>query len=115
MPRLKESIRTMGPYKAAGPDGIQNKVLQQLDETCLRRLLYIYRAMLHIGYTPKVWRSSRVVYIPKEGKSDYTQVRSFRPISLMKTFFKVFERLILWRVLETSLKDQPMSESQHGF
>ena len=71
--------------------------------------------MLRLGYTPKKWLASRVVYIPKEGKDDYTQVRSYRPISLTNTCFKVLERLVLWYLLDNSLVQRPMSVDQHGF
>ena len=86
-----------------------------LDHTALQRLLHIYRAMLLLGYTPRRWRESKVVYIPKEGKDDYTQVRSFRPISLTNTCFKVFERLVLWYLLDECLVENPMSNDQYGF
>ena len=60
--RIKLAIAGMAPHKAAGPDAIKNKVLQMLDHTALQRLLHIYRAMLLLGYTPRRWRESKVVY-----------------------------------------------------
>ena len=105
--KVQYVIESMAPNKAAGPDEIKNKIMQQLDGDSLNRLIYIYRAMLLLGYTPRSWRESCVV--PKYGKEDYTNVRSFLPISLMNTCFKVFERIILWYLLDNNLAECPMS------
>ena len=113
--KVQYAIESMAPNKAAGPDEIKNKILQQLDGDSLNRVMYIYRAMLLLGYTPRSWHESWVVYIPKDGKEDYTNVRSFRPISLMNTCFKVFKRIILWYLLDNSLAEYMMSDDQHGF
>ena len=45
-----------------------------------------------LGYIPVSWRHSRVVFIPKPGKS-LTQAKSLRPISLTSFIFKILEKL----------------------
>ena len=48
------------------------------------------------GYTPQIWRQSKVIFIPKLGKDDYSKAKSFRPISLTPFLFKTLERLSYW-------------------
>jgi len=50
-------------------------------ESLLYPICSIYRASLSTGYIPQVWRTARVIFVPKPGKIDYTTDKAFRPIS----------------------------------
>ena len=47
-------------------------------------------------------------------KDDYSQAKSYRPISLMNYLLKGLERLSVW-VADTALEDNPLHTKQHGF
>jgi ribonuclease HI len=113
--KVSEAIATFGDLKAPGPDGIHPIVLKRLGKKALRRLTETLKASYRLGYTPRAWRHSRVVFIPKEGKDDYSQPRSFRPITLSSFIMKTLERVILWHMLETTLALRPMCDEQHAF
>ena len=74
----------------------------------------IYKAAIALHFTPTKWKSSKVVYIPKVGKDDYAQAKSYRPISLINYLLKGLERLSVW-VADTALEDKPLHIKQHGF
>jgi len=57
-------------------------MLQSGLEILLPFLRKIFRASVAVGYVPNDWQSAEVVFIPKPGKRDYTDPKSFRPISL---------------------------------
>ena len=57
------------------------------------RLLNFFNQSFREGQTPKLWKSSIVVPIPKPGG------RGHRPISLLPTILKIMERLILSRLI----------------
>ena len=59
------AINSFGPDKAPGPFGIKPKALQHLDDDFISRLTTLYQAIVEVGYTPKIWRTSWVVFIPK--------------------------------------------------
>ena len=59
-------------------------------------ILILFKKSLYTGTIPKTWLKTRVAFIPKPGKSDYSDPKSFRPISLCSFFLKSLERLILW-------------------
>ena len=60
------------PKKAAGPDGILPKILQNLPDKAYTILSELYSAAHTIGYSPEIWRKSKVVLIPRIGKADYS-------------------------------------------
>ena len=64
--------------------------------------------------TPKRWRDTKVIFIPKPGKTSYRLAKSFRPISLSNYFLKGLKRLAAWR-MDESLVDFPIHKKQHGF
>ena len=79
------------------------------------RLSRLLAAVLEIGYTPKKWCESKVIFIPKPGKSDYGEVKSYRPISLTSYLFKTLEKIILWSIQSGPLKTYALSKNQHAF
>ena len=66
--RTTEAIKSFGDTKAAGPDGIQPCVLKHLGPLALTRLCDLFKASYLMGYVPKVWRHSKVIFMPKQGK-----------------------------------------------
>ena len=55
----------------------------------------IMKLCLITGYVPKLWRQARVIFLPKPGKKDdYTELGSWRPISLTSFLLKTLERLV---------------------
>ena len=61
-----------------------------------------------------LWKGTKVIYIPKPGKSSYDAPKSCRPISLSNYFLKMLEKLMCWK-LDTDLKKNPLHKAQHGF
>ena len=111
--RLVTAIKSFVSLKAPGTDGFPPYVYKNFGESALTRLQNIYKASFLLELQPQIWRDVKVIFIPKVGKSDYSDPRSFRPISLMQFMFKIFEKLMLWELEEqTGLQ---LHENQHGF
>ena len=55
---------------------------------------------MQLGYNPKIWRESKVIFIPKAGKKSYTTTNAFRPISLMQFLYKINEKIIAIEIEE---------------
>ena len=77
-----------------GMDGIMPIMLQQGFELLAGKLLMLLRTSLALGYIPMSSRHTRVVFIPKPGKS-LTQAKSLRPISLMSLYSKYLRNLLI--------------------
>ena len=112
---VAEAIKSFGSHKAPGPDGIKPLILQHLGPSMLCKLADMFKASALLGYIPTAWRTSKVIFIPKPGKSDYTQVRSFRPISLCSFVLKTMEKVWNWHLQDTALRDNPLRANQHAF
>ena len=104
--RVRWAIQGFKPYKAAGTDGIFPARLQRGLEVILPPVTKILRACVAIGYTPRQWRKTRVVFIPKPGRTDYNQAGAYRPISLTSFLLKTLERLLDRYVRDGALKEQ---------
>jgi len=113
--KVRESLRSFGDNKAPGPDGLKPLVLKELGPATISRLTELYRATIRLGHVPKAWSDAKVIFPPKDGKKDYAETRSFRPITLSNFILKGLERIILWQVNETALHINPLSQNQHAF
>ena len=112
---IQKSLEEFQNFKASGPDEFSPYILKHLPRMILDYLSRIFEAIYFSSYTPQQWRDSSVIFIPKPGKDDYGLPSSFRPISLMSFSIKCYERLIYWRLLDTSLRNHPLSSQQHAF
>ena len=75
----------------------------------------IVKASYRLGYTPEIWRNSASIFLPKPGKDDYNNPKSFRTITLSPVLLKWMERVILWH-MEADLKVyDKLSKKQYGF
>jgi hypothetical protein len=106
------AFKQFGKHKCPGPDGYRPIVLCNLPLTARTLLVQLFTAIIQLKYTPKLWRSSEVIFLPKPGKEDYTERRAFRPISLMPFLFKTLERLVKWQMEQHATS---YHKDQHAF
>ena len=111
---IREALDGFEKKKSPGPDNIKPLVFEHLPEEFIQALELAYKACIHLGYTPKLWKETKVIYIAKPGKEDYSQPKSFRPISLSNYLLKGLERLVVWN-MDKALIDYPIHHKQHGF
>lgn len=113
--KIRHALKLFSPYKSPGKDGIYPVMLQQAEDTLVPYLEELFRACLKLSYIPLAWREIKVVFIPKPGRSDYTQPSAFRPISLSSFLLKTMERLMDWEVREQLKGEHALHDSQHAF
>ena len=111
---LNSAMKKFNRKKSPGPDGIKPIVFDHLPDNFKKHLIFIYKCCIHLHYTPILWKDTKVIFIPKPGKDDYTLPKSFRPISLSNYFIKTLERLVCW-MMDQSLLIYPIHQKQHGF
>ncbi len=109
---LLESLRLVKCGKAQGPDLIPPDMLKNLPVTFLKWLLTFFNWCKNENKIPKIWRQALVVAIPKPNKP-LNDPKSYRPISLLCTPFKLLERLILQRI--DPIVDPKLPKTQAGF
>ncbi|KAI3368500.1 hypothetical protein L3Q82_025390 [Scortum barcoo] len=91
--QVRGQLRKLRPRKAAGPD----KVCPRLLKTCAAELgeplQRIFNLSLQIGRVPTLWKTSRIVPVPKKNRP--SELNDFRPVALTSHLMKTLERLFL--------------------
>jgi len=96
---LQGALRKCRNRSAPGPDGISYTVLKKVPEEILLQLALLFSRCLAHGYFPKRWKEAHGVMLAKPGK-DTKQPCNYRPISLLSTMGKLFERIVARRLSE---------------
>ena len=85
-------LTILNPNKAYGPDGISPKLLKEAAPFITPVLTKIFNLSLSQGIFPDTWKRADVVPIHKNAEEFFTS--NYRPISLLNTIAKVFERVV---------------------
>jgi len=96
-------IQKLHPRKAPGFDGIDSRIAKALPKKGILFLVLLFNSMLRIHHFPSQWKCTVITMIPKPGKPE-NLVQSYRPISLLPTFSKIFERIFLSRIMGVHIK-----------
>ena len=111
---VRKEITTTNSHKAPGYDLITGKILKELPRKAVILLTIIYNSILRLGHFPLQWKYALVIMIAKPGKPPQ-HTNAYRPISLLPLLSKVFERLLITRILEAQPKDEMLPLHQFGF
>lgn len=100
--------------KAPGYDLINGRVLRELPCEGIKFIKMTFNAILRLGYYPQQWKAAQIIVIPKPGKAP-EHVESYRPISLLPILSKVFEKLLLQKLLPILKHKNIIPDHQFGF
>ena len=106
-------LRTLHLGKASGPDGINNYILKEVAYQISYPLSQIYNQSLNTSIFPSSWKISNVCPICKSGDSAIAS--NYRPVSLLNTMEKVFERIVFKNVFNYLKVTNFFTPSQSGF
>ncbi len=108
-------IQRQNDNRSPGKDGLSANVIKQVHSVSPDILLNLYNACLKVGCFPKVFKHSVVKAIPKQGASDKSSPKSWRPVSLLPVPGKVLEKLMINKVNAFLGERTALSENQFGF
>jgi len=109
---VRAPIRVLNPKNAPGYDLITNQVLQKLSEKGIRFIIQLSNAVLRQNFFPPQWKIAKTIMIQKPGKPTEL-AESYRPISLVPVLSKLFDKLLLSRLLE--MIERPKIIPNHQF
>lgn len=109
------SLESFSPFKSPGEDGIFPALISRASGIIAPVVRNIFKGSLKLGYVAMTWRKSLIAFIPKVGKDDYSDPKSFRPISLMSFILKALEKLIDKHIRQGPLTLNPLNERQHAY
>ena len=95
---VNEAVSGLKIRKAPNPNGIKYEALKHLSQRAVSFRAQIFNAVLCSHQFPQVWKNALEISILKPGK-DPALSSFFRPISLLDTIGKLFENILLTRIL----------------
>ncbi len=110
---INKIIDNIAPKTSFGFDEISAKLLKNIKVTLLKPLTLIINQMLHTGIFPDKLKIAKINPIFKKG--DETLFTNYRPISLLPTISKVFEKVLFQQVYDYFQEKKLLYSSQYGF
>ena len=108
------AVSNLSPSTATGPEKVADPMLKQLPRYGMDFLLHIFNLSWSSHSFPSIWKTSSNIPIHKMGKP-LNYPASFRPISLTSCVSKLFECVILSRLLFFLESNSILSPRQAGF
>ena len=106
-------VKEMTAKNSTDLDGISSSLLKKISYEISVPLSHVFSLSLSTGTFPEQLKTSRVVPIFKSG--DSTNVDNYRPISLVKTFSKVLEKMVCIKLVNHLELNNLIFKHQYGF
>ena len=110
---VESVIKTLVIGKASGPNGLSNRILRELSSELAIPFCSLFNQSLRSGTFPGSYKEANVCPVPKKG--DLSIVSNYRPISLLNSESKLFERLVFKYLFNHLQENNLLSSLQSGF
>ncbi|KAI5703858.1 hypothetical protein M8J76_007107 [Diaphorina citri] len=111
---ITKALNAIKPRKAPGPDNIPGLAIKNSGDLVCGILTALANDCLDAGYFPRAWKIGELRHIPKGPDKDPSQLKSYRPLTMLSEFSKVLERAIKDLIYSTA--QAPLSPAnQYGF
>ena len=104
---------SLAPGKAPGLDGVPQEIVRILARSHSFMFAAAFNGILIRGEFPQIWKTSRVVLIPKESKNIEGKI-NYRPLSVINAIPKLFEYVLKTRIMKI-IGSEGFSKAQFGF
>ena len=111
--KVMTAIDNLENKNSSGHDGISNKILKFIKFEISNSLALIINQMITTGIFPESFKTSKIVPLFKKGESSL--LTNYRPISLLPTISKIFERIIHDQMYTYLNGNNLLAEQQYGF
>lgn len=111
---VEENLAQCHNKSSPGAFGTNYKVLKWAFGAKPDIFINLFNSFLTLGYHPKCLRSAIIAPIPKPNKFDWASPKSYRPISLLETTSKLFERIVACRFSALAGKHNLIPPEQFG-
>ena len=108
-----EIVKNLESNKSPGYDDISISVLKKSIFTFVQPLCNIFNMSLENGIFPNALKKAKVIPIFKKGHKHI--LSNYRPISILSTFSKIFEKLVYNRLMSFLNDKNILYHKQYGF
>jgi hypothetical protein len=113
LPKEIEDVNSLKIKDSYGCDGISTKILKQRIPYISSPLTRICNLMISTGIFPTRLNFAEIKPLYKKGKIGNTS--NYRPISLLTSFSKIFEKIIYARLIHHLNNNHILVDEQFGF
>ena len=110
---IVQAINKLENKNSFGHDGISNKLLKFIKDEIISSLTLIVNQMITTGIFPDSFKKSKIIPLFKKGEPSL--LVNYRPISLLPTISKTFERIIHNQMYDYFNDNNLLAEQQYGF
>ena len=111
---VQRALDHQSTKKAPGPDKLNFLAIRLLWKWDAERVVCLIRQSIKMGYHPYAWRTVKGILLRKPNKLDYTQVKSYRIISLLNCLGKVAEKVVAELIAEWCELSGSLHQGQMG-
>jgi hypothetical protein len=108
------NLKNTNKKSSPGHDGITIPMIINSPRNVKDSIINLFNFSLSNSMIPDKWKTAKIIMIPKPGK-DKTDVKSFRPISLLSNMSKLLEKIINTRLTSILESNKLISIHQSGF
>ena len=109
-----KSLSELNTNKAAGMDGVSNRLLRSCASALAEQLCHLFNLLLAKSVFPLSWKSAIVNPIFKQ-KGERSVPTNYRPIALLPCLSKVLEGFVRKQLLSYCLENDLLPDEQYGF
>ena len=109
--KVQKELESLPTWKSPGLDGLPNIVLKKCSNVLAPPLHHILHLSLEQGTYPEQWKTAVVSPIFKQ-KGNRSDPKFYRPISLLSSVSKVFERLVHKQLMEFCFENTVFPDCQ---
>uniref|UniRef100_A0A670JD11 Reverse transcriptase domain-containing protein n=1 Tax=Podarcis muralis TaxID=64176 RepID=A0A670JD11_PODMU len=109
---IEGAIQNMQIGKSPGPDGLTSKYYKTLKDFLIQPLMEVCNQILEGEKAPESWKEAFITLIPKV-ETEKTQLRNYRPISLLNVDYKIFADILANRFKK--VLNEVIHKDQAGF
>jgi hypothetical protein len=110
---IERVIESLKASQTHGYDVISNNILKACKTYISTPLSYLCNRVLFEGVFPD--RLKYAIIVPAYKKGDKNNLSNYRPIPILTTFIKIFQKVMHSRLLEHLNKNNILSKHQFGF
>ena len=110
---IMKLVKSLKPKPSAGYDGLSLKMLKLISPHVVKPLTLIVNQSLFTGIFPEKLKIAKV--IPLFKKDDKLLMDNYRPVSLLTSISKIFERVAHNQLTSYLIRNKLFYKSQYGF
>ena len=112
---IENAVFSLRKKSAAGEDGIGIELIQVAYGILEPYLSKLFNTCLDICHYPLGWKIAKITVLKKPNRETYKTPKSFRPISVLNTLGKIYEKILYERLNWLSKENNWFTDNQQYY